>query len=393
MSTPPDIPVLKAAMAAATLQEFVKICAAAGPEVIHEELSEMDKYRVTLEERLGEMGATMEELYEVKMERDEAKKETAALQQQLIEALRANTQQPRHQQRFNSVHVEPFDGTTGKLKPFLFNMAAKLMAEGDVYADSQAQLRCYITHLTGKARSQVDNYVDEYGQVNFHGVADLITVLKSAFGDIDERGTAQRKIMKLTQGNRNLIEFLAEWQAIAAKTKFGDETLCFVLRQAIHPTLLRRLTLSPIDDAISWTQLIDLVRQADVIERRLDPQYYTKGKNSNSGPTLPTQTQQNHTHDDPMDLSAARTEDLSANKIDVNQIGWGKKDHGRKPVTDDEKEAKRIYCFVMKLCNWCYSKDHKGAFCPQAFWNKGKSFYTGSKGKKDKEQKEGNESS
>lgn len=260
-------------------------------------------------------------------------------------------------------------------------MMSKLKAEEDMSSgDVQAQLRCYVHHLTGKAREQVENYIDDDGVVGLGGTEDLVSLIKSAFGDVDEKGSAQRKIAKLKQGHQLLITFMAEWQALAAKSGFEDTALTFFLREAIHPKLAARLALSPPPKKASWRQYVDLVRDADAIERSLDSNYHSKG-NDNSGP-------KNNSHNhipqrfttpidpDAMDLSKA---DLSVAKINISQIGWTEKDIGRRPTTDDEKMAKKVYCMVNKLCNWCYSKEHMGDTCPEAIWNKGKAFYTGGK--------------
>lgn len=348
---------------------FQAFCAQLDPQILYNEINQMDEDRKKLEERLVEYSSNLEELYNTRAERDEARVDLLALLKQQVSE--GNTSKGR----FQEVKVEAFDGDTKKLKAFLFNMATKMQTEKDLYEnDTQAQLRCYITHLVSKARTQVENYIEEDGSINLSSVEELITLLKTAFGDVDEMGTAQRKITTLKQGNRALIEFIAEWQALAAKTKFGDVALIFMLKGAIHPVLLRRLTLSPYVTS-TWLHFVDLVRQADVQERVLDSNYHTKGTEAKGGknhtPSSHTNAQTPPLHNDPMDLSAA--------KVDISKIGWGKNDETKRPVTDDQKMAKRVYCMVNGLCNWCYSKEHRGDLCPTAIWNKSKSFYTGKK--------------
>lgn len=323
----------------------------------------------SLKIRLEDFSNNLEELADTRAELEQYKMRTYA--------------PPPQRQDFARIEVDKFDGSPNKLKSFLFDMSSKMMTESHIYGvigpfasaqQLQLQLRTYVAHTTGKARAQLENYYSTDGQISLSSVDQLITILRSAFGDVDEVGTAQRKVLTIKQGNRNLGDFLAEWQMLAAKTGFGDTALVFMLKQAIHPTLLKRLTLAPYV-ADTWIQFIEVLRNADMQERIIDPNYFrATGKNNNSGGFGGQQGQQPPAQDfDAMDLS----------KVDISSVGWSKKDEGRRPANDDEKKAKRIYCMVNDLCNWCYSKEHKGDVCPHAIWNKTKSFYLGP-AKKDK---------
>lgn len=103
------------------------------------------------QKRLSEYSSNLEELYRTKEELQSLKNKYVAL-------LERGGGGGAPARRTVEVRVEPFDGTPSKLKAFLFGMMSKLKAEEDMYSgDVQAQLRCYVHHLTGKAREQVEN--------------------------------------------------------------------------------------------------------------------------------------------------------------------------------------------------------------------------------------------
>lgn len=360
-TTPEDFIAVLSRDAVATRTEILTV---EGAWDQHEkEGKEAAEENAQLKDRLKDFSSTLEELEETKEELEKYK-------------YRAYAPQQVQRQEYARIDVDKFDGSPAKLRSFLFDMSSKIMTEGHIYGtvgpfasaeQLQLQLRTYVSHTTDRARAQLEAYCTPDGQINLQSVEQLIQILQSAFGDVDEVGTAQRKIHTIKQGNRNLGDFLAEWQILAGKSGFDSAALIYNLKQAIHPTLLRRTTLFPYT-AATWMQFIDVLRAADQQERVLDANYFKKTNNNNGGggggrmetPADP----------DAMDLSKA---ELSKGK----SVKWTKKDEGRRPKTDDERRARKVYCAENDLCNWCYSEEHLGAMCPTAIWNKDKDFYTG----------------
>lgn len=389
MSTPipmdtPHTPHLLNAMSG-DAHHFANYCSSVPLKEIYDEMEAFGKYKANLEEqnkdykeRLGDYAANLEDLHSTKAELQHAQSECTQAKNELLNKMMEGG--GRMVQRSMDVKVDAFDGTPAHLKVFLFAMRTKMDAEKDIYeGNTDLQLRCYITHLTGKARKQIENYVEEDGSISLRSIEELITLLKVAFGDVDEKGTAQRKIHEYKQSNTPFSIFITEWQSIAAKTKFENESLSYILKRAVHPLLLERLVMNAFIPT-GWIDLVALFRQCDVTLRSLNPSYHTINASRTNGTLKHTQNQSNtppapSVADDAMDLSAA--------KIDITKIGWTKKDAdaGRRPKTDDEKMAKKVYCMVNKLCNWCYDTEHKGDMCPDAIWNSSKPFYTGKKGK------------
>lgn len=64
--------------------------------------------------------------------------------------------------------------------------------------------------------------------------------------------------------------------------------------------------------------------------------------------------------------------DMSASKLNHN-ITWTLEDTAYHwiPRNKTERCAKSSYCFVNKLCNWCYGSGNRARLCAKARWNKG----------------------
>lgn len=282
---------------------------------------------------------------------------------------------------FLDITVVPFDGqSSSKLDTFVSNMDMKILAAPRYLQDEQSKLKYYLAHLQGKARDQVSSYANRItGHIDLPDVAALKKILYAAFGEADEKGVAQGKVHHLKQGNRALAEFLPEWQHAASLSGFDNEALIYALRIALHPVIQRRLALSA-DLVTNWIQYLELARAADVIEKRLDPNYYkdttNNGKNGkkNNNASLPAPILEPHLHNDPMDTSK-----LDISKIDISKCGWTEADikSGRRPKTPEEKLSKKIFCMATGRCVWCYDTGHIGTKCPEAIWNQDQPWYTG----------------
>lgn len=233
-------------------------------------------------------------------------------------------------------------------------------------------------------RAQIENYLDERNDVHLPDASALIQILRSSFGEADKKGAAQRKLVSCKQGNRPMAKFLPEWQALAVSTQFGDEALIFSLKSAIHPAIQHRLALFP-DLCSQWCDFIELVRKADVIEQRLDYNYYKQRvKNGGGGAGYGFMPAEQPAGDgDAMDLS----------KLNLSSITniFSLKDKNKKNLSEDEKMAKKLFCIANKLCTSCCDEGHQAKHCPIAYWNRDKDFYKGSAKKSGEEKKKGEE--
>ncbi|KAM3469617.1 hypothetical protein MY8738_010052 [Beauveria namnaoensis] len=204
------------------------------------------------------------------------------------------------------------------------------------------------------------------GVVLFDNVDAIKEVLKSAFGDIDAKATAQRKIFDMKQGHRPLTTFPPEWYAVAKLTSWYSAVLIAHLRRGLHENITWRLSLTKSKDMpTELTQFMDPVRICDNECRQVNANYFKKST-SNSPANQPAGLQPTSTPQlpapdggDPMDLSATT---------------WGPEDvaSGRRPQNDEERAARKAYCTAHGLCHWCNSDNHCSLNCDTAPWNKGK---------------------
>jgi hypothetical protein len=271
-------------------------------------------------------------------------------------------------------HPDPtaFSGEDPTLLPiFLEKLELKLRMNHDWWHTEQQRMGYVVTCLTSKAYDQIA-YGIVKGVIAFVDVDAILDILKSAFGDTDSAVTAQNRIFDMKQGHKPMSTFLPEWHAVANRTGWDDAAKISHLRRAVHPDILHRLSFrSTSEIPVDIVTYIGLIRQLDNDCRLSNPDYYKSKKPANPTHVLhsPTTTAQLRTTSDGGDAM-----DLSASSSLGTATTWGKKDvdSGRRPKTEAEREARKAYCNLHKLCNWCNSPDHQSYICPTAPWNTGK---------------------
>ncbi|KHO10914.1 reverse transcriptase [Metarhizium robertsii ARSEF 23] len=239
----------------------------------------------------------------------------------------------------------------------------------DWWTSERQRMGYVVSCLKGKAHDQV-RYNIKDGVVLFDNVDAIKEVLKSAFGDIDAKATAQRKIFDMKQGRRPLTTFLPEWYAVAKLTGWDSAALISHLRRGLHENITWRLSLTKSKDMpTELTQFMDLfmdlVRTCDNECRQVNANYFKKstsnsptnqlpGLQPTSAPQLPTPN--------------------GADLMDLSATTWGPEDvvSGRRPQNDAERAARKAYCTAHGLCHWCNSDKHRSLNCDTAPWNKGK---------------------
>ena len=250
------------------------------------------------------------------------------------------------------------------LTNFLQHPDLKLEMNKDWWSSESQRMGYVVSCLKGKAHDQV-RYNIKDGVVLFDNVNAIKDVLKSAFGDIDAKATAQLKIFDMKQGYRSLTTFLPEWYAVAKLTEWDSGALIAHLRRALHESIIWRLSLTKGKDMpTELTQFMDLVRICDNECRQVNASYFKKSNKSSpanqTGSPQPTTTPQStaSNDEDPMDFSV---------------ISWGARDiaSGRRPKTDAERAARKTYCTVHGLCHWCTSDKHRSLHCDTAPWKTG----------------------
>jgi hypothetical protein len=318
---------------------------------------EIEKTNVNMNRRLDTELLTNQEL------QDNLKAELAAsikANEILISGLRGIAASPSSKKHPDP---SPFTGDDpSKLTLFLQDMSIKLRANQDWWSTEQERMGYFFSLLEGKAKAQFSSHINDDGTIDHTGIDAMIAVLRNAFGDIDEKRSAQRSIMRLKQGHKSLALFIPEFSEVAGKTGFDHTALIAHLREALHPDIIERLSFQT-EIATTLSGFIDQARQADNLLRNLKPDYFKSNKNPNVAlhytPTAVTTSEGG----DAMDLNAGRV-----------TTAWTAEDVAarRRPRTGEEKTAQKAYNIAHNLCQWCDSADHFANVCPTAPWNKNK---------------------
>jgi hypothetical protein len=276
---------------------------------------------------------------------------------------------PQYLPRLSAEHPDPdtFSGVNKELPSFIRAMYIKLKRNADWYPTDQDKMAYLVSRLRGKAHDTVQYGISLKGDITFANIDAIVTVLQQTYGDIDEEGTAQTKLMNLKQGNKPTLQFLSEWQDIANKSGLEDKSLIAFLKNSLHHEVLNRLsTMLLTNTKISpdLTGFITQIRHIDSVLRSLSPDYTKAKTHTHHTPQFVTPLSDSTSLSvsqggDAMDLNAAR---LSAS--------WGPEKRNVRPANDEERAARKLYNLKNNLCLWCDSPDHRAKVCPTAPWNK-----------------------
>lgn len=267
---------------------------------------------------------------------------------------------------------DPFDGDAMRLPHFLREMAFKLRANGDWYPTEDSKLIYFISRLKGKAFGQVQGRIDQDGNINFTNVAEVVAILQVAFGELDEKASAQEKLLELKQGHRPFAVFVAEWQEFVLKSKFDNEALMTLLKKAVHPALLTRYSFLPKNDVpTTHDTMVTCFRNLDAQVRMADSSYHKKGNGNSNAPNNNRSTPV-PAYNPPITSANDDAMDLSLLNIAGNVV-WTAQDvaNARRPQNPAEQAARKLYNTKHGLCHWCSSDKHKAPACAEAPWNKG----------------------
>jgi len=116
---------------------------------------------------------------------------------------------------------QEFDGSQDQLRPFIAQLRTKFLRDAHKFVDVQHRLAYAVGFLKGKAYEQILSLIDE-GIINIASVEAPITLLENPFGDPDRVRTAERNLQSLRQKNRNLSDYLADFQRYAAEVSSND---------------------------------------------------------------------------------------------------------------------------------------------------------------------------
>ncbi|SLM37536.1 retrotransposon nucleocapsid protein [Lasallia pustulata] len=241
----------------------------------------------------------------------------------------------------------------------------------DWWDTEQDHMRYYISRVKSKAYDQLQGYVREDGNLLFKNTDEIISILRSSFGDLDAAKTAAKTLFELKQENQPMAIFLPKFINLANKVDWTDSAKILALEKGLHRDIKHRLTFkSRSNIPTSYNAFVEMIKDIDYQLHENNTNYYKNGSNNNGtgcgrgnnnngiggGNTIPLVTPV-VTHTSP--VTAAKPTDLSAALV------WKGSQGGRLcPKTPAKKLAKHEYCIASNLCLYCKLPSHKILECP-----------------------------
>lgn len=287
-------------------------------------------------------------------------------QVQLLREMRASGELERmaaEQPRRSPAHpdAEMFTGLVkdkSLLTTWLKDIHMKLLRNADWFPTEQDKMCHMVARLSHDARKQIDSGVGEDGVVTFASTAEIVTILKNAFGNVNERQDAEQDILVMVaKKNEPFIDFFPRWSAVINLTTFNDAAKIALLWKILPIPIRTRLN-GEKNLTDKFDEYCTLVRDFDGQLRHADSKGYaavsTGPLNVSSTMITPPLTSSPVPLGDPMDLSA---------------LSWTV---GTKPVGDLQKAERRKYCINNDLCLWCAKPGHRVTDCAETPSNKKK---------------------
>jgi hypothetical protein len=101
------------------------------------------------------------------------------------------------------------------------------------FPDKQSKMRYAFNRLSGLALKQVLPHVRETGEIGLEGLPAFIQLLEAAFGDPDRVATAEWNMREIKQKHREISQYYAEFQVIAADLDWNPSALRNALRSGL----------------------------------------------------------------------------------------------------------------------------------------------------------------
>ncbi len=171
---------------------------------------------------------------------------------------------------------EIFSGEREKLREYV----TKLRIKTQSMPDDQAKLRYAISTVSGLAFDQVAAFV-ENNKVKMKDIAEFVTTLENAFGDVDRAATAASKMSTIRQGNREFSAYYAEFQRYAAELNWNEEAKLAALRRGLSIELQQDMILL-IEEPNTVAALVTTCQRLDQRRRKIQQDWRFQGIRQNT---------------------------------------------------------------------------------------------------------------
>src|SRR5258706_925242 len=260
-----------------------------------------------------------------------------------------------HHHHHRTPDPETFSGEREKLREYVTKRRIKTQN----MPDEQAKLRYAISTVSGLAFDQVAAFVDN-NKVNIKDIAEFVTTLENAFGDVDRAATAASKMSTIRQGNREFSAYYAEFQRYAAELNWNEEAKLAALRRGLSIELKQDMILL-IEEPDTVTKLVTTCQRLDQRRRKIQQDRRFQGTRPNTNTAPNTHSHNNHTtassssyHTHTKNTPSTTASGTHAGPMDLSA--------GRKKLTPEER-AKRL---AEGRCLYYGGVGHIAKSCPLA---------------------------
>jgi hypothetical protein len=212
-------------------------------------------------------------------------------------------------------------------------------------------MRYAFNHLSGLALRQILPHIRQNGVIDLGDLTAFIQLLEAAFGDPDRVATAEQNMREIKQMNRELSQYYAEFQVIAADLDWNPSALRNALMSELSEEMKDSFIHTDMPDELPAFVTLCQKRDNQIRQRKAGKAAQHKWTTSVGSPSAPRApappeapeaapagTVAGYTGPAPMDLSA-----------------------GRRRISDEEK-AKR---FAEGRCLYCGGFNHRAVDCEE----------------------------
>ena len=221
----------------------------------------------------------------------------------------------------------------------------------DRYATDAARISFAASYLDASTKEWFKPKVDlvTWTTLTFPTWASFTQALKAAFHDPDAYQTAEQKIQKLRQGNRDCAKYYAEFITHATILEWDERTKISFFKKGLNEEL-QKLLLTNVNSPNVFTEYVSIAIKLDNNLRAHKQQRYTTSRTNDGRFSQPTPSTATSSHPGPMDLSATRRTNY--------QPKYPSQKRGQ--LSDNEKQRRRNN----NLCMYCGNPGQWATTCP-----------------------------
>ena len=130
-----------------------------------------------------------------------------------------------------------FHGERDQLRGWLAQLSVYFKGVGWEFEYNNDKIVYALSLLRGDALKWATPYIERRQDVTWSSWDDFKNELQGQFGEIDEKGAARAKLMRMSQGSKGATEYWNEYRLIASQTGMDDATQTYHLMRGFKTEL------------------------------------------------------------------------------------------------------------------------------------------------------------